>query len=31
VITENALAQLAEKLMTPLQIEQHLRLAFDEG
>jgi hypothetical protein len=31
VITEDTFAKMAEKLMTPLQIEQHLRLAFDEG
>jgi len=31
VITDDALAQLAERLTTPLQIEQHLGLAFDEG
>ena len=31
VITDDALAQLAERLSTPLQIEQHLRLAFEEG
>lgn len=31
VITDEALAQLAERLTTPLQIEQHLRLAFDEA
>jgi type II secretory pathway predicted ATPase ExeA len=31
VITDEALAQLAERLTTPLQIEQHLGLAFDEG
>jgi hypothetical protein len=31
VITDEALAQWAERLATPLQIEQHLRLAFDEG
>ena len=31
VITDDALAQLAERLTTPLQIEQHQGLAFDEG
>jgi type II secretory pathway predicted ATPase ExeA len=31
VITDDAMAQLAERLTTPLQIEQHLGLAFDEG
>lgn len=31
VITDDALTQLAERLTTPLQIEQHLGLAFDEG
>jgi type II secretory pathway predicted ATPase ExeA len=31
VITDEALVQLAERLTTPLQIEQHLRLAFDEA
>jgi hypothetical protein len=31
VITDEALSQLAERLTTPLQIEQHLGLAFDEG
>ena len=31
VITDEALSKLAEKLTTPLQLEQHLGLAFDEG
>ncbi len=31
IFTEDALEQLAERLTTPLQIEQHLRLAFEEG
>jgi type II secretory pathway predicted ATPase ExeA len=31
VISDEALSQLAERLTTPLQIEQHLGLAFDEG
>ncbi|MEF3073943.1 AAA family ATPase [Methylobacter sp. Wu1] len=31
VFTDEALAQLAERLTTPLQIEQHLRLAFEEA
>lgn len=31
MITDDALAQLAERLTTPLQIEQHLGLAFEEG
>jgi type II secretory pathway predicted ATPase ExeA len=31
VITDDALAQLAERLTTTLQIEQHPGLAFDEG
>lgn len=31
MITDDALAQLAERLSTPLQIGQHLRLAFEEG
>jgi len=31
VFTDDALDQLAERLTTPLQIEQHLRLAFEEA
>jgi hypothetical protein len=31
VFTDDALEQLAERLTTPLQIEQHLRLAFEEA
>lgn len=31
VLIDDALEQLAEKLTTPLQIEQHLRLAFEEA
>ncbi len=31
VLTEDAVEQLAERLTTPLQIEQHLRLALEEG
>jgi type II secretory pathway predicted ATPase ExeA len=31
VLSEEALSQLAERLTTPLQIEQHLRMAFEEG
>jgi hypothetical protein len=29
--TESAIALLADRLRTPLQIEQHLTLAFEEG
>lgn len=31
IITDEALTTLADKLTTPLQIEQYLRLAFEEG
>ncbi len=31
VFTDDALEQLADRLTTPLQIEQHLRLAFEEA
>lgn len=31
IFTDGALEQLADRLTTPLQIEQHLRLAFEEG
>jgi len=31
LITDAAIALVAERLLTPLQIEQHLILAFEEG
>jgi len=31
IFTDDALARLTERLTTPLQIEQHLRLAFEEA
>jgi hypothetical protein len=31
MMTESAIALLADRLRTPLQIEQHLTLAFEEG